>query len=250
MKIIPSLALSSAFLAILGTSAHAAITYVDAVEGSSGNTFATGGSLGDTTWVDLVTNSANSLDDQWRKRTGTDFGNGAGQDVFQASHETVNSDDMPELTTTISGLADGTYTIWTFYWDQVASNSQNWTISTGLTSGSLTTYSSTVNGPGVPAIEGATSSGVDTDGLAFTTTVLKIANAGNATQERRMYGINLGNVTVSGGSGTVNVFVDNNIGNGTGNRTWYDGVGYELVPEPSTALLGGLGALLLLRRRR
>ena len=55
--------------------------------------------------------------------------------------------------------------------------------------------------------------------------------------------------------GTLEVFIDDFAAAGTsGNsdsRTWYDGVGYELVPEPSASLLGAMGTLtlLLLRRR-
>ncbi len=229
------------------TTSQAAITYVDALAGSSGNTFATGGSLSNTSWVDLTTNGSGAIEDKWQRRTGTDFGNGSNEDVFQALHEVVTSDDMPELTTTITGLADGTYVIWAFYWDQVASGTQNWTISAGLTSGSLSTYSSV----GQPSVTGATSSGIDTAGLSFDSTVLKIANEGSLTAERRMYGVNLGEVTVSGGSGTVDVFVDQLIGGGSTDRTWYDGVGFEAVPEPSSTLLIGFGGLALgLRRRR
>lgn len=229
-----ALALSTSF-------ASAAITYVDAAEGGSGNTFATGGSLGDTSWLeDPGTAAANET--QWGKRAFTN-----NSTVFQALHETETSDDMPELTTQITGLADGTYTIWVFYWDQVVSDTQNWIISAGLTSGSLSSYSS----PGEPAVAGATTVGVsDANGLSFTTSVDTIENPGSSTAERRMFGVNLGDVTVSGGS-AVNVYVDNLIGNGSLNRAWYDGVGYELVPEPSSSLLVGLGVLsLLLRRRR
>ena len=33
-------------------------------------------------------------------------------------------------------------------------------------------------------------------------------------------------------------------------RTWYDGVAFEVVPEPSVGLLSLLGAVGLMRRRR
>jgi hypothetical protein len=33
-------------------------------------------------------------------------------------------------------------------------------------------------------------------------------------------------------------------------RSWYDGIGYEVIPEPSVSLLGGLALLALLRRKR
>ncbi|MFT6862850.1 MAG: hypothetical protein ACJAVK_001410 [Akkermansiaceae bacterium] len=241
LKSTPKLACALSF-AILSAPAMAAITYVDAAEGASGNAFATGGSLAVTNWRD--TTSTGGIEDQWERRA---FANET--TVFQALHEVVTSDEMPQLTTEITALADGTYTMWAFYWDQVTSSSQNWTLSTGLTSGALASYSS----PGHPAIVGASTTGVSTTGvssattLSFTTAVQTVD-----TVNREMFGVNLGNVTVSGGS-TVNVYVDNLIGNGSLNRTWYDGVGYELapVPEPSSLALFGLaGAGLLLRRRR
>lgn len=235
MKSFTSLALSSALLALLGTSAHAAITYVDAVEGgdgtNSGDTFETGTSPSSTTWVgpDATANSAT----QWNKRA---FANNT--TVFEGQ---ADSGTPPELTTTITGLADGTYAIWTFYWDQTESGTQNWIISTGLTSGSLTTYSS----PGQPAVTGATTTGVTkASDLTFVGTPLTVDGT-----SRDMYGVLLGEVVVSGGS-AVNVFLGNDISTGNTNRAWYDGVGYEAVPEPSAALLGCLGALMLLRRRR
>jgi hypothetical protein len=54
---------------------------------------------------------------------------------------------------------------------------------------------------------------------------------------------------VADASGEITVYVDSN-GGSSSTRTWYDGVGYEAVPEPSAALLLGLGGLALLRRRR
>jgi hypothetical protein len=69
----------------------------------------------------------------------------------------------------------------------------------------------------------------------------------------KMYGVKIGQVTVTGGS-AINVFVDNLIGGGGENRTWYDGVGYEavtIVPAPLAAPAGlGLIGLLAVRRRR
>ena len=49
-----SLPLAALFgLALTAASASAAITYVDAQEGATGNTYATTGSLGDTSWTSL-----------------------------------------------------------------------------------------------------------------------------------------------------------------------------------------------------
>ncbi len=227
--------LSSALIAI---PAHAAftITYVDALEGAGGNTFATGGSQGDTSWI---ANTDGSSDTGWSNRALADYN---GDTIFQALPD-GSAENIPELTTRISGLADGTYEIWTFYWDQVVSTDQNWSIATGLTSGDLTTYSS----PGQPAVPGATTVNVtNAADLSFANNPNVTRNNGN----NQMFGVYLGQVTVSGGS-DIDVFVDMLIDGASGtSRTLYDGVGYALIPEPSTVLAGSLGALLLLRRRR
>lgn len=220
---------TATFLALSPLSLQGAITYVDAVEGSSGNTFATDGSLSDTTWVGPDDSQANNT--QWSKRA---FANDA--TVFQGRYS--DGSTFPELTTQITGLTSGTeYDVWVFFWDTSGSATQTWNIAAGLTSGSLTTYS----------FDGAgnTTAPVSAETLTFTDPTVDPIEA-----DRTMYGVNLGPVTASGT--TINVFIDNLTGEGTGggNRTWYDGVGYEVVPEPSGALLGGLGALLLLRRRR
>ena len=103
---------TAASLILLSPLSLGAITYVDAVQGASGNTFATGGSLADTTWS--TANTSNADEDQWSRRTSV--GNGA--TVFQARHEIVSSNTMPELTTQITGLTDGQgYDVWVFFWD-------------------------------------------------------------------------------------------------------------------------------------
>ena len=47
--------ISASTVAVAGT-----VTYLDAVEGSAGNTFATGGSLGDTSWLNPDTGSGDA----------------------------------------------------------------------------------------------------------------------------------------------------------------------------------------------
>jgi acetyl esterase/lipase len=211
-----------------------AITYVDAVEGTAGNTFKTGGSLGDTTWVGPDASTNNQT--QWNKRGATNEGNG--DTLFQGSVTSGNT--LPQLTTRLSGLADGSYKIWAFYWDQVDSGTQNWILSAGLASGSLTTFSS----PGHPEVGGTVKTGVsNAAALTFSNPVKFQAGWDGAKFLRNLFGINLGEVTVAGGS-PVHVYLDNHLNGGSNNRAWYDGVGYQrsgespLPPPTYTRLLG------------
>lgn len=198
------------------------ITYVDAVEGASGNTYATGSALADTSW-ESGTNETSGKEEQWTKLTGLE---GNGDTLFQASHTTTDGDQIPELTTEIRGLADGTYAIWAFYWDQTDSNSQNWTLSAGLNSGSLASYRS----PDEPSVTGADVNPVENAAnLTFANSVVVEAGFNGSVFVRNLFGVYLGKVTVSGGSSTVNVHIDNLLGGGSSNRTWYDGVGYQLL---------------------
>jgi hypothetical protein len=191
---------------------HAQITYVDAVEGAAGNTFATGGSLSDTSWL-ATNNGANSIEDRWDRRS--PFGNGGV--VFQSSHFTTDAggDQMPELTTQVTGLSDGFYDVWVFFWDNNG-GPNNWTIAAGLQSGSLTTYS--FDGIGIRNQTVLASS------LDFVTDPMFT----EAT--RTLYAVNIGQTRIVGGS-NLNVHIDNLLGGGTNSRVWYDGIGYQPVPD-------------------
>jgi hypothetical protein len=66
------------------------------------------------------------------------------------------------------------------------------------------------------------------------------------SSNRRLWQIDLGQVSGTGFS----VYIDDGPAANSNERTWYDGVGYSLVPEPSSfALLGCAAAAFLARRR-
>ena len=196
----------SSVAAMLVNLAAAEMTYLDAQAGPGGNTFATGGSLADTSWINPDSDTG-SDDDQWKIRT---FGNNA--DVFQALHAGTS---IPELTTQITGLADGTYDVWVFFWD--GPNTNRWVISAGLVSGALTTYSVDELGDTVAPVAAST--------LNF------VSEPMTSEDPRILYGVNLGQASVAAGS-SIEVYVDNLIGTGSNYRAWFDGVGYQLaVPE-------------------
>jgi hypothetical protein len=218
--------------------ASAAITYVDAEHGATGNTFKTGSTQSDTSWM-IVSNASTANSTQWLQRT--PWGNNG---IYQSIP--VNASGLstfPEITTQITGLTNGTtYDVWVFFWDNVTGTNEKWTISAGLTTGALSTYSN-------DAVTGSTTTGVvNTNTLTFSNSPTITQTAGAPANTYNMFGVKLGQVSVTGGG--VNVYVDRNIFvSGSFNRVWYDGVGFEAVPEPSAALLGGLGMILLMRRR-
>jgi hypothetical protein len=208
----------------------AAITYVDAT--ASNTTLADGSAY-------TPTASTINDDNEWSLRTV--FGNNG--TVYTTNDSNANpGEDGPMLRTTIGGLAIGSvYDIYVYFWGAGNDNpggNQRWDIEAGLTTTTLTFYD-TQNGTNL----GHASTGV-TPATYFTNSspdVLVIEG------DRRLYQAHLGTATADG-SGNIHVFIDDAPGNA--NRTWYDGVGYEVIPEPGVALLGALGLLGLLRRRR
>jgi hypothetical protein len=242
---------------ILSLPAHGAITYVDALSGTGGNTRVTGGLQSDTSW--LLDNVSTTDADQWSLRTGS----GTNGTIFQAMPNGTPA-AIPQLTTTISSLTDGeTYKVWAFFQDNVGDASspfQNWVISAGLTTSLDTTYWA----PDQPVASHNSATPVLGTGGTGTITTTNVSEAvdlsysgtpptfteGSGEGLRSLYAVYLGEVTLAGGT-EINVYVDMLIAGSSGaTRVWYDGVGYEMVPEPSTALLGGLGLFSLLRRRR
>ncbi|MFK7911466.1 MAG: PEP-CTERM sorting domain-containing protein [Akkermansiaceae bacterium] len=130
-----------------------------------------------------------------------------------------------------------------FFWDSSGGTNQ-WEITAGLDS-SLTQADDTYSFDGAGDTDTAPTIAAST--LSFTTSIITQPSSSNRT----LYGVNLGQRTVSGGS-NIDVFIEQ-LGASGADRTWYDGVGYELVttvPEPSSTALLGLGGLALILRRR
>jgi hypothetical protein len=207
------------------TSARAAIVYLDATDEVGGNTaLAAGGAF-------TAVAATSGSDGNWAQRA---FGNSGS--IFESRGQSGagnSTEDAPRLATTISGLTPGgAYNVYSFFWDSTDAP-QQWMIRSGLT-----------NVVGDLPLFDQTSPLANT--LTFTSPVL--TTEGNRT----MLSASLG-MAIANGSGQVVVYADDNTaGLTTGeNRTWFDGVGYEAVPEPSTALLAlGAAGLSLLRRRR
>lgn len=214
---------------------HAAITYVDATSGVSGNTtLASGGTFSPPL------NGTTGNDNNWEQRT--TFGSGG--NIFEAGGEQA-AENAPELKTVISGLTAGyIYTVYAFFWDP-SSTAEDWNLRAGTTSnpGANTLYSASD-----ATIELTSVAATLASGLTYATAPTSFIDGGT----RILQAAQLGTVTADG-SGQISLFIDDrNAASSVNLRTWYDGVGYEFsaVPEPSAAALGLLGSLALLRRRR
>jgi hypothetical protein len=144
----------------------------------------------------------------------------SGGEIYQSIDSGQSGKNARTLKTTISGLnADTTYEVFAYFWDD-QSNS-GWAIRAALTEAGLAdNVYSIYNTPG-------TQVGKDSAG-------------------RKMYQVSLG--TVTGVTSQV-VWINDLPTDNSNNRTWYDGVGYAVVPEPATMAILGLGALLMRRKR-
>jgi len=180
----------------------AVITYLDA---SDSNT---------------VSSSGTPADGGWNLRS---FANS--NTVYEGEGLTGDTDE--ELTTTISGLNPGSeYEISVFYWD--AGDLNDWRILAGLNPNPTQVFTSDT-GPSNVSL--ASDSTYTVDPL-FT------------ESDRTLYRAVLGTATASG-AGEISVYIRPQPeaewpavpSNDLHLRTWYDGVGTAVIPEPSTFAL-------------
>lgn len=234
------------------TTSRASVTYVDA-DVTGNTTLADGTALVDGSVGYVDPNSDG--DNLWGLRP--PFGNSS------AILEGGIGEDAPRLRTTITGLTTGeSYNVFAYFWGAGGTSPSGlWRGRASLTddAGELQGYNtvhftgssflpmtavtsvSRLDAENLDTLSTADGSGFENGGY-FSNTVL------TEESDRRLYQVSLG--TVLAGSTEINVFIDDLSGQGQGNRTWYDGVGFEQIPEPSVSLLGALGGLALLRRRR
>jgi hypothetical protein len=210
----------------------AAVTYVDATAGAGGNTTLADGSL-----FSPPLNGTTGADNNWEQRT--TFGSGG--NIYESGGEQI--EDAPELRTRLSGLTpDVQYTIHIYFWDP-GSTTEDWSIRAGFTSnpGAITLYSAA---DATAEIGGATAA-VLASTLTYTTAPTLFTESG-----RNLLAGLVGTATADA-NGQIDIYFDD-LPNGTtvNRRTWYDGVSYEVVPEPGSFLLGLIGMTALLRRRR
>lgn len=218
---------------LLPFTSGAAITYIDAAPSNTSNLPPANGST--------VGN--------WRGRGAglnqgtTNFANEGG------AYEGTAGQGEAAVTNLITTIAvpNGTYDVFVFFWTDRPGQAGDWDITTGLVGSTSKQYTTTT--AGVFQINGTTQVAPET-----TVTGLNVlGQTGDANGysdfvdgNRTLHAAPIGTVVVS--SGQFQVDIDGS--SLTTGRTWYDGVGFSLIPEPSSAILAGLGLLGVLRRRR
>ena len=232
-KIISTLA-----AATLVSTASAQIVYVDATDGAAGNTaIAPSAGGGVFTPVQPPGTQGPANDGLWDVRA---FGNNAS--IYQNAGTGAGVDtNAVRLATSVSGLPLNSYDVYVYFWTD---SSLNWRIGASLndTPGQLMLYQA--GGADVTQFYSGADATVFSSTLSpnpFTADVMV------AEGNRRLLQAHLGSVTGTGFS----VFVEGDLSmTSFDQRTWYDGIGYAVVPEPASAALFGLGALVFVLRRR
>jgi hypothetical protein len=222
-----TLALATCAALALSAQSRAALVYLDATQT---NTTGPAGAIKPGT-------NGQADDDMWSERTGAFSVAG---NFFQSGDG--NGENSPEIQTTITGLVPlGSYRVYVHFWDG-SGTAPDWNVRAGLTSGVNTLFAN----PADAADIGATG-GVLASSLSYVTNPTPFTEA-DRTQYAGLVGV--GSAT---GGGSLVVFIDDLPSTiGVNNRTWYDGVSYELVPEPASAamLIFAVPAIAALCRRR
>jgi hypothetical protein len=236
LKLVWTACLTAVCLVGAMSHSYAAIVYVDATHGSSGNTAvapSAGGGVFNPSRA--LNNQGPANDGLWDVRG---FGNGT--TIYQNAGTTAAVDNAQRLVTTATVPA-GTYNVYAYFWSD---SSNSWRLRAGLTDPGteLPLY--------LPGDPGVTQFYTGADATVFSTTLLPnpfTSSVMIAEGNRRFFQIALG--TVSGSS--IGVYADDFGAAQTAfnERSWYDGIGYELIPEPTSLALFGASLLALTFRR-
>ncbi|MBB5350051.1 hypothetical protein HNR46_000272 [Haloferula luteola] len=195
---------TAAFLLAPFTPALAQLTYVDATDGTTGNTSLSDGGVLDASDTTGATT--------WRQRDSANFG--ASATVFEGV------EPSPEICTRLTGLTPGqTYQVYVHFWDPQSTN-EAWNIRAGFTSGSLTLFTREA-----AALTGSTAS-VLASSLSFDTAPDLLGPISGRENLAGLLGTRVADV-----NGEIAVYLDDYGSTDVNYRTWYDGLSYEAVPE-------------------
>ncbi len=223
---------------LLATVANAAITYVDATEGTGGNTTLINGAVFNST-------AAAANDGLWRGRA---FGNGA--TIFEADAVDPDNEDAHMLLTTLTGLTPGaSYDVYGYFWRDPS----NWRLKATIDINDIVDLG--MPNPFLPSLASVQFSA---QGGTSPSTIADPAVAGDfdvspllAEGNRNLLQANLGSIAADVNGVILVAIDDGDNGGSNGRRTWYDGVGYQLaIPEPTSLALFGLGGITMLIGRR
>lgn len=210
----------------------AAVTYVDAF--TNNTVLETSGAIVFQPTAGFNVGRANDAsppgsDNLWGFRDRS-FLNGTPAGVFVAAGtENVTQ----RLATTIALPSAGIYNISGFFWRNGASGAWDVAFELGTSGETIYTGANATDISGNPLLTGMNAN----------------QDGGSATIHLFQASLGQWNTAVNGLNVTVFVNDATNPTGVTDGRTWYDGVGYELVPEPSAALLSCLGLLFAIGRR-
>ena len=225
--------------ALLWPTAQAAYTYVDA---TTSNTTLDGAALvdGSNFTDESGTGTGSTGDGLWTLRNGASFSTFEGGDAFESDGGSTTTgpgdkEATGNLITTITLATAGTYDIVAIF---TRSNNRDIAAKIGAapTASDIFTTANAFD-----ANQSVDPLAIEFDGSYGNT---RGTNSGAAY---------LMQVITTSDNETVQIYInglESTSGSTVDERTQYDGVGYQLVPEPGSALLGLLGAGLLLRRRR